>query len=176
MTAADVEEVASSSVASLAARVDAVEARTAITELKHRYWRACDGKDPRAMRACFADDAEIDFGPLGRFDGPDALVSSFERIALRRLDDGGYRILDMHHGMHEELELTSPTTAAGRWTLRFRQIDRAARTERIAAIEYHDDYRLEPQGWRIARSRAHELWSVVTPLAEAAVIEEHIDG
>jgi hypothetical protein len=176
VTGAEVE-AAGPSDASLESRLHALEARTAIAELKHRYWRACDGKDPGAMRACFVDaDADIDFGPLGRFAGADALVAIFERIALHRLDDGGYRILDMHHGMHEELELTSPTTACGRWTLRFRQVDRAARTERVAAIEYDDDYRLERDGWRIARSHARELWSVVTPLADTAVIEEHIDG
>lgn len=176
MTPADVE-VAGPSAASLATRLAALEARTAITELKHRYWRACDGKDPVTMRACFVDEgADIDFGPLGRFEGADALIAIFERIALRRLDDGGYRILDMHHGMHEEVQVTSPTAARGRWTLRFRQVDRAARTQRVAAIEYDDDYRLETDGWRIARSHARELWSVVTPLANTAVIEERIDG
>jgi hypothetical protein len=176
VTAAGLETTGTSA-ASLARRLDAFEARTAITELKHRYWRACDAKDPVSMRACFVDEgADIDVGPLGRFGDADALVAIFERIALRRLDDGSYRILDMHHGMHEELELTSPTTASGRWTLRFRQVDRVARTQRVAAVEYDDDYRLGRDGWRIARSHARELWSVVTPLADTATIEEHIDG
>lgn len=174
--AADVDAAAAAT-GSVTSRVEMLEARAAIVELKHRYWRACDGKDPAAMRACFvADGADIDFGPLGRFDGADALVAIFERIALHRLDDGGYRMLDMHHGVHEELELTSPTTASGRWTLQFRQVDRAARTQRLAAIEYHDDYRIEEGSWRIARSHARELWSTLTPLSDATVIEEHVDG
>jgi hypothetical protein len=157
-------------------RLRALEDRQAITELKHRYWRACDGKDPDGMRACFVTSgAEIDFGPMGRFDGVDGLIDVYERVALRRHEDG-YRILDMHHGMHPVIEVSSETTASGRWTLRFRQIDVVARTERVGAVEYEDDYEVEDGQWRIARSRARELWAVMRPLPDSAVITEQIHG
>jgi hypothetical protein len=31
-------------------------------------------------------------------------------------------VLDMHHGMHPEIEILSETGARGSWTLRFRQV------------------------------------------------------
>ena len=158
-------------------RVAAIEAREAIVALKHRYWRACDGKDPEGMRDCFlADGAEIDFGPMGRFDDVDALVDVYRRVALQR-HEHGYRILDMHHGMHPEIEVAaSATTASGRWTLRFRQIDRKTRTERVGAVEYEDEYQVEDGRWRIARSRARERWAIVRQLPDSAVIAEQIHG
>jgi hypothetical protein len=156
-------------------RLRLIEDRQAIIDLKHRYWRACDGKDPAGMRACFvARGAEIDFGPLGGLD-LDGLIDVYERIALQRHGDG-YRILDMHHGMHPVIEVASATEASGRWTMRFRQIDRVARTERVGAVEYDDAYRVENGRWRIARSQARELWAIVRPLPESAEITEKIHG
>jgi hypothetical protein len=157
-------------------RLRVIEDRQAIIELKHRYWRACDGKDPAGMRACFVTSgAEIDFGPMGRFEGVDGLIDIYERIALRRYE-GGYQILDMHHGMHPVIELTSAATASGRWTMRFRQIDVAARTERVGAVEYEDEYEVEDGRWRIARSQARELWAVMRPLSDSTEITEQIHG
>src|SRR5699024_1582735 len=73
-------------------------ARVAIEQLKYRYWRACDAKDPRGFRECFvASGGVVDCGPLGRTD-PDTMVGIFEQIALATAADGGPRILDMHHG------------------------------------------------------------------------------
>lgn len=156
-------------------RLAALEAGQQIIELKHRYWRACDGKDPDGIRACFVPDATIDLGPLGTIDGVEGLITIYSAIALRRGDDGSYRVLDMHHGMHPEIELTSDVEARGRWSLRFRQLDLDARTERVGAIEYDDRYRWVDGAWRIAASRAHELWALVRPLPEDATITETID-
>jgi hypothetical protein len=157
-------------------RLRRIEDRQAIVELKYRYLRACDGKDPAGMRACFVTSgAQIDFGPMGRFDGVDGLLDIYERVALRRHEEG-YRILDMHHAMHPVIEVSSETTASGRWTMRFRQIDVVARTERVGAVEYEDDYEVDDGRWRIARSHARELWAVTRPLPDSAVITEQIDG
>ena len=68
-----------------------VEARAhaAIEQLKYRYWRACDAKDPRGFRECFvATGGVLDFGPLGRTD-PDTMVGIFKQIALATAADGG---------------------------------------------------------------------------------------
>ncbi len=47
-------------IAAIAGRLARLEAADAIRALKLRYLRACDDKDPEAMRACFvADGAHI---------------------------------------------------------------------------------------------------------------------
>ena len=103
----------------------------AIERLKYRYWRASDAKDIDAFRDCFVrTGARIDYGPLGTFDDADALTDIFRRVALHKVD-GRFAILDMHHGMHPDITLTTETTATGRWSLRFRQVNLLDRTETV---------------------------------------------
>ena len=141
-------------------RLARLEALEEIRMLKHRYFRASDAKDPVAMRACFvADGADIYYGPaLGRFDDADGLVDAYSRIALRRVDDR-YVILDMHHGMHPSIRLIGPGAATGAWTLRFRQVDVQARTERVTALDYDAE-------WKIAKCHVRVLWSIERTLAD----------
>ena len=94
----------------LAQRIARLEAIEAIKALKYRYWRACDGKDPAGFRAAFvASGAAIDFGRLGAFDDADPLTEIYRAIALRKTD-GKHQILDMHHGLHPDIRVTSETT------------------------------------------------------------------
>ncbi|MEE2032276.1 nuclear transport factor 2 family protein [Rhodococcus chondri] len=148
-------------------RLARLEALEDIKMLKHRYFRACDGKDPAAMRACFvAAGADIFYGPaLGGFDGADGLVDVYSRIALQRAGDG-YVILDMHHGMHPSIRITGPGTATGAWTLRFRQVDLRARTERVTALDYDDAYVVEDGEWKIAKCHVKTLWSIERALTD----------
>jgi hypothetical protein len=157
-------------------RLDRLEQRELIRDLKHRYLRACDAKDVAAMRACFVDGpADLDYGPLGHFDRADELVAVFERIALERGADG-YRVLDMHHAVHDHIDLDGDGRARGLWTLRFRQLDRQQRTETLAAIEYEDRYVRVDGDWRVAACRARLLWSLIRPLPEDALVIDAIDG
>lgn len=160
----------------LAVRLARLEERERIRELKHRYLRACDAKDATAMRACFVDGpADLDYGPLGSFTRADDLVAVFESIALERVEDG-YRVLDMHHTVHDRIDLDGPEEARGTWTLRFRQLDRAQWTETLAAIEYDDRYVRRDGSWRIAACRASLLWSLIRPLPQDAVVIDALDG
>lgn len=155
---------------SLEERVATLEQVRAISELKYRYWRACDAKDPDGMRDCFVQHgAAIDYGPMGRYDDADGLVAVFTRIALHRLEDGRYAVLDMHHGLHPEITVDSSTRASGRWTLHFRQVDNARGTERVSAGEYEDEYLREDGRWRIAATTYRPSWSLERPLADARV-------
>lgn len=148
-------------------RLARLEALEEIRMLKHRYFRACDAKDPEAMRGCFvAGRADIYYGPaLGSFDDADVLIDIYSRIALERLDDR-YVVLDMHHGMHPSIHLTGPGTATGAWTLRFRQVDLRARTERVTALDYDDDYVVENGTWKISRCHVKVLWSIQRALTD----------
>jgi hypothetical protein len=154
----------------LAERVADLERIQAICELKYRYWRACDAKDPDAMRDCFVrSGAKIDYGPMGSYDDADPLVAVFTKIALRRLDDRRWAVLDMHHGLHPQITVQDATHAGGRWTLHFRQLDLAGGTERLSTGEYEDEYVVEDGQWRIAATTYAPRWSLSRPFGDATV-------
>lgn len=156
----------------LAARIDRLEQIERISALKYRYLRASDAKDPDAFRAAFVRGAaDIDYGPaMGRYDNADDLTAVFRRIALAEVD-GRPLVLDMHHGLHGDIAVTAPGRAEGRWTLSFRQADLAGKTLRTATIEYLDGYVVEDGEWRIVKSHARTLWSLVEPLTDRHRIE-----
>ncbi|MEV6073175.1 nuclear transport factor 2 family protein [Nocardia sp. NPDC052001] len=157
-------------------RVARIEAVEAIKALKHRYWRACDAKNPRGFRDCFiAEGASIDFGTLGRFDDADGIVKIFESIALHQVD-GKPVILDMHHGMLPDITLTSATSANGVWTLRFRQVNLIDRTESVSTGEYDDEYVIENGAWKMSKSHFRTYWTITRPLAPDTVITVANDG
>lgn len=150
-------------------------ARLAIQQLKYRYWRACDAKDPDGFRACFvASGGVLDFGPLGRTD-PDTMVGIFRQIALATAPDGGPRVLDMHHGFMPAITVETPgpggppTRATGTWTLQFRQVDRVAGTETVSTGEYADVYVVEDGRWVMAECLFTPGWSITRPLDGATV-------
>lgn len=154
-------------------RIARLEAIEEIRRLKHRYLRACDLKQPEVFRECFvAVGASIDYGPrVGRFEDADGIAEVYRRVALER-HDGHYTVLDMHHAMHDTIDVLSPTEATGQWTLRFRQVDRRAGTERVSAIEYDDRYEVEDGRWRIRSCHVRVLWTLSRPLPEGHEIVE----
>lgn len=101
-------------------RLTVLEAIEAIKALDHRYFRACDAKDPTRFRACFVTDgAVLDYAELGVSDA-DGMAAVFDPIALRQVD-GKHVVLDMHHGMHEDSYILED----GRWKIaasRFRRL------------------------------------------------------
>ncbi|MDP9822281.1 nuclear transport factor 2 family protein [Nocardioides massiliensis] len=151
-----------------AAQLARLTALEEIRALKHRYVQAADRKDLEVFRTCFiAEGAVCDYGPLGRFEGRDALVAMFGDVALKKREDGkGYAVFDMHTVGAPVIDVQSDDEAAGTWSMRFRQIDTEARTETVSAMEYADTYRREDGEWRIATSVVKVLWASVRPLPE----------
>lgn len=142
----------------------------AICRLKYRYWRACDAKDPMTFRECFIrSGAHIDYGRLGAFDDVEPMAQIFEQVARHQVD-GEYVIFDMHHGMHPDITLISETSATGRWTLSFRQVNLLDRTETLMTGEYADEYVIEDGRWRMSRCVFTERWALKQPLAEGAQV------
>ena len=158
----------------LEARIARIEARDEIIALKYRYFRACDNKDPEGFRAAFiAAGADIDYGPLGSFDDADQITDIYRSIALEK-EDGQYVVLDMHHGLQPDIEITGADTAVGRWTLNFRQANRRAGTLKVSALEYDDAYVREDGQWKISACRVNELWSITRVLDEADTVLDHL--
>src|SRR5437867_13051051 len=88
------------------ASVDDLEA---IKQLKARYFRTMDTKDWDAMRRVFSDDVVMDTTASGGgvMTGADPFLA-FLRNAIGD-------VVTVHHGHTPEIELLSPTTAAGVW-------------------------------------------------------------
>ncbi|WP_280437912.1 nuclear transport factor 2 family protein [Nocardia carnea] len=155
----------------LAQRVARLEAVEAIKALKHRYLRACDAKDPKAFRECFAAaGAAVDYGVLGSFDA-DGMAAVFEKVALQKVD-GKNVILDMHHGTHPEITVHDAEHASGKWTLKFRQVNLIENTETVMTGEYDDEYVVEDGRWKIAACRFEQYWSITRPVDDGCRVTQ----
>ena len=147
-------------------RLARIEHVRAIEVLKARYLRACDRKQPEAVRACFTDDAVIDFEGFPLFADPDAFVAIYTQWACRP------NIVDMHHLQNPIVELTGDGRAKGWFDLFFFQIDTEARRLTQLAVSYDDDFVLVDGGWRIARSVSRRLSMLVKALDSDGI--EHV--
>lgn len=130
----------------LEARIIKLEAQSDIRKLKARYLNACDAKDMAAIRACFTEDAEIIFPPLGRFD-LNGLLDIFEQMAVNT------PIIDTHHGHNGEIEIDGDN-ASGRWNLGFATYDPRSHKFRMLTGFYDDRYRKTDQGWKICYTKS----------------------
>lgn len=130
--------------ASVADRLARLEAADAIRALKLRYLRACDDKDPAAMRACFVpDDAHIHYDRIGSFAGRDALVQCFAELACRPT------LREMHFAGQAEIRVLDETTAQGSWDLAYLALDDASGTRTFLTGRYADEYVRIDGGWLI---------------------------
>jgi uncharacterized protein (TIGR02246 family) len=128
-------------------RVDDLEA---IKQLKARYFRTMDTKDWAAMREVFTDDVDVDTTESGGtvMSGGDHFIA-----ALQKLLDG---VVTVHHGHMPEIELTSPTTATGIWSMEdmLRWPDG---NELHGFGHYHETYEKVRGEWRIASLKLTRL-------------------
>lgn len=145
----------------LEARIARLEAESDIRRLKARYLNACDAKDLDAIRACFTEDAVIDFPPLGAFD-LDGLIGIFTQMAATT------PIIDVHQGHNAEIEVAGDDASA-RWNLGYATYDPRAGSFRLLANFYHDRYRRTAGGWRICYTRSEPRAIVDGALAEGGV-------
>ena len=130
----------------LEARIERLEAESDIRKLKARYLNACDAKDETAIRACFTEDAAIEFPPIGSFDLA-GLMGIFHQMAAST------PIVDVHHGHNGEIDIDGDT-ASGRWNLGFATYDRRNKSFRMLASFYEDRYRKTDDGWRICYTKS----------------------
>ncbi len=130
----------------LEARLVRLEAESDIRRLKARYLNACDAKDVDAIRACFTQDAVIEFPPLGAF-GLDGLIDIFTQMAATT------PIVDVHHGHNGEIDIDGDSAKA-RWNLGFATYDPREKSFRMLASFYDDEYRKTKGGWLISFTRS----------------------
>ncbi|WP_020649485.1 nuclear transport factor 2 family protein [Solimonas variicoloris] len=155
--------------ADLLRRIQRLEAIREIEQLKYRYWRACDRKDPDAFRECFVrEGADIDYGVIGKFSDREPLVQVFAQIATARTAQGTWLVHDIHHGKHPTVELLDERSATGEWTLWFMQVNNQDKTVTQLSMEYRDTYVIEDGRWKIAKSHVTPMSTLSFPLPEGA--------
>lgn len=157
--------------ADLLRRIQRLEAIREIEQLKYRYWRACDRKDPDAFRECFVrEGADIDYGVIGKFSDREPLVQVFAQIATARTAQGTWLVHDIHHGKHPTVELLDERSATGEWTLWFMQVNNQDKTVTQLSMEYRDTYVIEDGRWKIAKSHVTPMSTLSFPLPEGAFV------
>jgi len=133
----------------------------AIKQLKARYCRTMDLKDWPAYRRVFTDDVTMDTTESGG----GVITGADEFLAFLTETLAG--VVTVHHCHMPEIEVTSPGEASGVWAmedvLRF-----GDGTEVHGYGHYHETYRNDGTGWRIASSRLTRLRMDITPAAPTA--------
>ena len=142
-------------------RLEVLEAENAIRKLKYTYLNACDRKDVETIRACFTEDAELDYPPIGKF-GLDGLIDIFTQMAATT------PITDVHQAHNGEINIDGDT-ATGFWNLGFATYDPRDKSFRLLSSFYHDRYRKTESGWKICYSRSEPRAIVDGSLAEDSI-------
>ena len=131
-------------IAAMADRVARLEAAEAIRALKLRYLRACDDKDPDAMRACFVrDNAHIHYDRIGSFAGREALVQCFAELACRPT------LREMHFAGQADIRVLDDSLAQGSWDLAYLALDDASGSRTFLTGRYADEYVRVDGAWMI---------------------------
>jgi hypothetical protein len=132
--------------------VDAAERLFAIEQIKQlkaRYFRTMDTKDWDGFASVFAPDAVLDV--TGESNAGEGIMRGNTAIAqyVRGHVDP---VTTVHHGHMPEIDITSPTTATGIWSMEdmLRWPAGSPITEMHGYGHYHERYELIDGGWRIA--------------------------
>lgn len=150
-------------------RLKRLEDMQAIQELKARYLRACDHKQPDVMRECFVEHgAVIEADGFPSFTDREDWVETFTKLAVANPS-----IQDMHHGHNPQIRFTSDNCATGLWDLDFCQINVKERTIVHLSGQYTDEYERVAGRWQI-RSMRFARGSFVMRQVDAQGVEKVI--
>lgn len=150
--------------ATLEQRIQRLEDDRAIRDLKARYLRACDTKDPETVRdALLPDGAVIAYEGFPPFDNRDDFVAVYAQMGCAP------GIFDIHHGANGILTFESDGRATGQWSLYFHNINLAARTLTQMSVEYDDIYVKQDGRWWIAETRSRRTSCLIHSVDEAGV-------
>jgi uncharacterized protein (TIGR02246 family) len=138
----------------LAARVDRLEARNAITELVSSYAIACDEHDMPRLAGLFAEDAQFD-SPSGvmQASGRQAIADMF--VELFKIRGPGYH---WTHDNFVRFDESDPDHATG-LVLSHAETTPGG-TVSLAAMKYDDIYRREAGVWLFAKRTIQFLYYV----------------
>lgn len=142
-------------------RIARIEADRAIRDLKMRYLRAADAKDPDTMRDCFLPDAKIRFDGFPDFDDRDSFIAIYRQMGCAP------GIFDIHQGGTGVVEFDTVEQARGWWPLYFHNINLGQGTLTQMGVEYQDIYVLREGRWWIAQSASSRKSCLIHSVDEA---------
>ena len=119
--------------ATLEERIARLEDDRAIRDLKARYLRACDGKDPAGVRDCLLPKRAVI-----AYEGFPAFADREEFVAVYAAMGCAPGVFDIHHGANGVITFDAPDQARGAWSLLFHNINLTARTLTQMGVEYED--------------------------------------
>jgi len=135
--------------------------------LKARYFNAGDRMDMPAIRACFTDDAVVDFPSFQLLGGPDDMVAAFAAAAEHN------PAVNIHHGHNPEIEILDENTARGVWNLYFVSFSADGTSIYHNTGLYADEYRRTDKGWLMSRTRTDIRVSMIAPVAGPVQVVVH---
>ena len=145
-------------------RLQRLEDDRAIRDLKARYLRACDAKQPDTVRDCLLADALIRYDGFPPFDNREDFVAVYRQFGCVP------GVFDIHHAANGVIAFPEPDRATGQWALTFHTINLAQRTITQFGIEYDDLYVREGGRWWIAETVSRRKSVLVQSVdAEGAV-------
>jgi hypothetical protein len=124
-------------------RLNDLEAKLDIRDLKARYWRAVDRQDLRTIRDCLLSDAKIDMEGVGIMSGAE-FIDFVERNGCK---PGLY---NLHAGQNPIIAIESANQASGVWDVFFTSIDMETRQTIRMSGDYADSYLKVDGRWKIA--------------------------
>lgn len=139
-------------VVTLEQRLQRLEDDRAIRDLKARYLRACDTKDPEAVRDCL-----LPVGAVIAYDGFPAFADREAFVAVYAQLGCAPGIFDIHHGANGVIRFVNEDRATGQWSLLFHNINLTSRTLTQMGVEYDDLYVRQDGRWWIAETRSRRL-------------------
>lgn len=140
------------------ARLEAIEA---IKQLKHRYFHACDTKQPDNVRDCFAPgDIDLQYGRIGSFTDREQMVAVFTELACQE------HIVEMHHGQNPQIEVQGDDRAVGVWGLYYYMIDTRRNMVTQLAGFYDDGYARIDGQWLMVKSHYEVTSTQIFDLSE----------
>jgi hypothetical protein len=143
-------------------RLQRLEDDRALRDLKARYLRACDTKDPEAVRDCLLPQgAVIAYDGFPPFDNRDDFVAIYAQMGCAP------GIFDIHHGANGIIRFENDDRATGQWSLFFHNINLEAKTLTQMGVEYDDVYVRQDGRWWIAETRTRRLSCLIHSVDDA---------
>ncbi|WP_374527064.1 nuclear transport factor 2 family protein [Novosphingobium sp.] len=156
---------------SLEQRLQRLEDDRAIRDLKARYLRACDAKQPETVRdTLLPDGAVIAYDGFPEFTDRDAFVDVYAQMGCAP------GIFDIHHGANGHITFESDTRARGQWSLLFHNINLASRSLTQMGVEYDDIYVKQDGRWWIAETRSRRLSCLIHAVDEDGLARVTVMG
>jgi SnoaL-like domain len=147
---------------SIEERLQKLEDDRAIRDLKARYLRACDTKDPEGVR-----DTLLPGGAIIAYDGFPAFDNRDDFVAIYAQMGCAPGIFDIHHGANGVISFDSNDRATGQWSLFFHNINLGAKSLTQMGLEYDDVYVKQDGRWWIAETRTKRLSCLIHMVDEA---------